>query len=128
MIKRLDDNVGVHTIIDKINEMIDFLNDTYLMDVADGNFVSCGGDIESPIFVTGLSTDDCCIDNMVHGAPIKGNAKCPHCGTSYYTEMFSTSTAVYYPPVYKDGVNINPDMNQSTTHCRCLNCGKEFDI
>lgn len=59
---------------------------------------------------------------------LRGNAKCPHCGESYYTEMFSTSTAVYYPQVYKDGVNINPDMNTSTIHCKCLNCHKEFDV
>lgn len=59
---------------------------------------------------------------------ITGGAKCPHCGESYYAEMYSVSTAMYCPPVWKDGVNINPDRNQTTTHCRCLNCGKEFDI
>lgn len=128
MIEKLHDKTYFPTIVDKINEIIDFLNGTYLMDVADGNLTRCNGDIESPIVVTGLSTDDCCIDNMVHGVPIRGNVKCPHCGESYYTEMFSTSTAVYYPPVYKDGVNINPDMNTSTIHCKCLNCHKEFDI
>lgn len=55
------------------------------------------------------------------------NVKCPHCGKSYYMENYSVSTAVYYPPIYKDGVNINPDRNQSTTHCTCMNCGREFD-
>lgn len=59
---------------------------------------------------------------------IGGNTKCPYCGESYYTELYSTSTAVYYPPVYKNGVNINPDMNTSTTTCKCLNCHKEFTI
>lgn len=54
------------------------------------------------------------------------STKCPHCGESYYQELYTTTTAVYYPPVYKDGVNINPDRNQSTTTCICLNCGKEF--
>ena len=53
-------------------------------------------------------------------------ARCPHCGESYYQENYTTTTAVYYPPIYKDGVNINPDRNQSTTFCTCLNCGKEF--
>jgi hypothetical protein len=51
---------------------------------------------------------------------------CPHCGESYYQELYSTTTAVYYPPIYKDGVNINPDRNTKTTHCRCLNCDKDF--
>ena len=112
--------------VNKINEIIDFLNDTYLMDVKDGKFVSATGD-EIP-FISGISTTDCCIDDMVDIKPIKGNTKCPHCGESYYTEMYSTSTAVYCPPIYKDGVNINPDTNTSTTHCKCLNCHKEFDI
>ena len=60
--------------------------------------------------------------------PVEGlhNIKCPYCGESYYQELYATTTAVYYPPIYKNGVNINPDRNQSATTCRCLNCGKEF--
>ena len=52
--------------------------------------------------------------------------RCPHCGESYYMENYSECTAVYYPPIYKDGVNINPDRNTTTTHCTCMNCGKNF--
>ena len=48
------------------------------------------------------------------------------CGESYYQENYTTTTAVYYPPIYKNGVNINPDRNQSATFCTCLNCGKNF--
>lgn len=54
------------------------------------------------------------------------SARCPYCGESYYMESYSTTTCVYYPPIYKNGVNINPDRNTTTTHCNCLNCGKEF--
>lgn len=54
--------------------------------------------------------------------------KCPKCGESYYQELYSVTTAMYCPPIYKDGVNINPDRNKSTTHCRCCNCGEEFTI
>jgi hypothetical protein len=43
-------------------------------------------------------------------------------------ERYTTCTAVYYPPVYQNGVNINPDRNVSTTHCICLNCGKQFSV
>lgn len=53
---------------------------------------------------------------------------CPHCGESYYIENYNTSTCVYYPPVYKDGVNINPDRNTTTAHCTCMNCGKDFSF
>lgn len=51
---------------------------------------------------------------------------CPKCGESYYMENSRMSTAVYYPPIYKDGVNINPDKNVSTVYCTCMNCGNEF--
>jgi hypothetical protein len=133
MIEKIDKNdqargLSTYAIIDKVNEIIDFLNGTYLMDVADGNYVSCGPDVVSDGFVTGVSIDDYCIDNMARTVHIKGDAKCPHCGESYYIELYNFSTAVYFPPTYKDGVNINPDMNKSTTHCQCLSCNKEFDI
>lgn len=52
--------------------------------------------------------------------------KCPNCGESYYRENYSTRTALYYPPIWKNGVNINPDRNTTTTHCTCINCGKDF--
>ena len=58
----------------------------------------------------------------------RGNRICPHCGESYYMEGHSVTTAAYYPPVYKDGVNINPDKNTTTTYCTCLACGKDFCI
>ena len=54
------------------------------------------------------------------------NICCPHCGESYYMENYSICTALYYPPIYKDGVNINPDRNTTTTFCTCMNCGKDF--
>ena len=69
-----------------------------------------------------LNYDDACCE----GFSLKGNEKCPHCGESYYMELSSYSTAMYFPPIYKDGVNINPDRNISTTECKCLNCGKLF--
>jgi len=54
--------------------------------------------------------------------------KCPSCGESYFMEGISTTTAVYYPPIWKDGVNVNPDRNTTTTQYKCLNCGNVFYI
>lgn len=54
--------------------------------------------------------------------------KYPYCDKSYFKEGLSITTLSYYPPIYKDSVNINPDRNISTTTCHCLNCGKEFYI
>ena len=54
--------------------------------------------------------------------------KCPNCGASHYEQGFSMTTAMYYPPIYKDGVNTNPDGNITSTTCRCLVCKHNFVI
>lgn len=52
--------------------------------------------------------------------------KCPNCGASHYEHKYSTCTAVYYPPIYKDGVNTNPDGNVTTNYCKCIKCNHNF--
>ena len=54
--------------------------------------------------------------------------KCPNCGASHYSEGPSMRTAVYYPPVWKDGVNTNPDRNTTTTKAHCYECNYDFII
>lgn len=54
------------------------------------------------------------------------NIKCPACGEQHYIEHYSTITAMYYPPIYKDGINVNPDGNIKTTYCTCCNCHHNF--
>lgn len=66
------------------------------------------------------------INCVYHPVEELHSAKCPYCGVSYYQELYSITTCLYCPPIYKDGVNINPDSNQSTIICHCLNCGKDF--
>ena len=56
------------------------------------------------------------------------NFVCPNCGESYYAVRYSTSTAVYYPAIYKDGKNINNDANISTTYVTCYNCHHDFSV
>ena len=36
------------------------------------------------------------------------------------------TTAVYYPPVWENGVNINPDGNITRTEFICEKCGCKF--
>ena len=57
---------------------------------------------------------------------IDKNIQCPHCGASYYMEKSRMKTCAYYPPIYKNGVNINPDRNKTTIYCTCMECGKDF--
>lgn len=54
------------------------------------------------------------------------NIVCPCCGESYYAENYSTRTAVYYPAIWKNGTNVNPDGNVTTTSCECINCHCRF--
>ena len=52
--------------------------------------------------------------------------KCPNCGESYYKEDYSVSTTMYYPPIWRNGININPDGNITTINCTCMVCGNNF--
>lgn len=54
--------------------------------------------------------------------------KCPNCGASHYSTGPSMRTAVYYPPIWQDGININPDMNTTTTQAHCCECHYDFKI
>ena len=124
MIEKINkSNFTGNDLIDKLNEIIDFLNDTYLMKVKDGQF----GTLNNNCSLATTQLNDI-YDSVRDYVSINRSIKCPHCGESYYTEMNSMSTCVYYPPIWKDGVNINPDQNKTTTHCKCLSCGEEFDI
>jgi transcription elongation factor Elf1 len=51
---------------------------------------------------------------------------CPNCGKSHYIILDTVSTAVYYRPIFENGVNVNPDKNSRKAFCRCLNCGTQF--
>lgn len=66
------------------------------------------------------------LDTPTQTVDISIKVCCPHCGESDYMENYSTRTAMYYPPIYKDGVNINHDKNRTTTCCTCMNCGNVF--
>lgn len=67
-------------------------------------------------------------DTIATTSTVNVSVRCPHCGESYYMENYSTTTCLYCPPIYKDGVNINPDRNTSTVHCTCIHCGKDFSF
>lgn len=59
---------------------------------------------------------------------MKFEGKCPVCNDDTLIRGTSLATLVYYPPIYKDGENINPDMNVSTTNFTCVNNGHEFIV
>lgn len=75
-----------------------------------------------------LETSTCECVNTVYKGDSASLPRCPQCGESYYMENFGITTAVYYPPIYKDGVNINPDRNKTSVNCTCMNCSTEFSF
>lgn len=64
--------------------------------------------------------------NELMNALVKNPIKCPHCGDSHYSELYSLSTMAYYPLVYKDGVMVNTGRNAETHTCQCMSCGNRF--
>ena len=53
--------------------------------------------------------------------------KCPKCNSiGPLNQGASMTTTVYYPPVWENGVNINPDGNITTTEFICEKCGCKF--
>lgn len=52
--------------------------------------------------------------------------KCPNCGESHYAYHYSTTTAMGWTPIYKDGIEENGNPNISTSYCTCCECGHDF--
>lgn len=121
---------------DKINEIIDLLNNSFLtqehdeaiVDVTDSlATISCDRLTPLPNETTCELTVDHLL-NMVEGsAGIYDNIKCPKCGAKYFEVGPSYCTTVYYPTIIKDGVNINPDRNKSVTTYTCCECGHTWE-
>ena len=117
---------------EKINEIIDLLNNSFItqehdeaiVDVTDSlTYTSC--DRLTPF--TNETTCELAVDHLLNmiedGGSIYDNIKCPKCGAKYFEVGPSVSTCVYYPTIIKDGVNINPDRNKIVTTYTCCECG-----
>ena len=131
--KHADGRYDLAEVPDKINEIIDFLNSSFITQDHDcvviGELTSTFTDedfkmADSHCTVATNATEH--ISTLVKPKSLYNNIKCPHCGESYFTVGASTSTCVYYPPIFKDGVNINPDRNTVTTTYHCMACNKDW--
>jgi DNA-directed RNA polymerase subunit RPC12/RpoP len=105
----------------KINEIIDVLNELIRDDaVIVGQLPVTSADLfDTP---KDMSINACIDNNVYKPASIYDGIKCPKCGSTHFMVGPSVSTCVYYPPIIKDGVNINPDRNKCTTQYECLEC------
>jgi len=53
--------------------------------------------------------------------------KCPECGSDHHSGCnVGSQTLSYFQPVYKNGANINPDMNTTTYQIFCHACQRRF--
>lgn len=135
-IEKLKHPIDDTKVVNKINEIIDLLNNSFLtrepdeaiVDVTDSlATISC--DRLTPL--TNETTCELSVDhlmNMVEGGEsIYDNIKCPKCVAKYFEVGSSYCTAVNYPTIIKDGVNINPDLNKSVTTYTCCECGHSWE-
>ena len=54
---------------------------------------------------------------------------CPNCGHNEYLQLYSSTTLLNIPEVYKDGVlQESPVKNKSTTTYQCLKCGHTWAV
>ena len=136
MKKDLAGRYDLYEVPEKINEIINFLNNSFLTNDPDTVYgevtdslatISC--DRLTPLVNEGTCTiavdhvEDWTIGKQLNIA----TRKCPRCGASHYCVGPSSMTCVYYAPVYKDGININPDRNTRTTQYECCNCGHVWE-
>lgn len=130
-------------IVNKINEIIDLLNTSFITidpgveECLDSlSSISCDRLTPLPNETTvsetrSFFTSEHLVNMMSDTMSLEPNPwsdkKCPHCGASYYTPEGSYTTALYCPPIYKDGVNINKMKNTSKTTYHCLACDRYWE-
>ena len=133
-IKQLEkDSAGRYDIADipaKINEIIDFLNSSFITNDPDTVYVSPTITVDRLTPLVNEQTATIQLDNIedaTRGVGLFDGIKCPKCGAKYFTVGNSYSTCIYYPMIIKDGVNINPERNRLTTSYTCCECGHKWN-
>ena len=129
--------VSDKVIVDKINEIIELLNNSFI--TLDPN--TSTEILDSVATVSSIQCDrlthlpnEATVDIQAHYdncvSELKGlydDIMCPKCHKKYFTVGESSCTAVYYPPIIKDSVNINPNHNTCTTRYTCCECGHTWE-
>ena len=139
--RKLNGNYDLAELPDKINEIIELLNNSFITHDPDTVYEEVTDSLPTErlttipcdrlTLMTNETTCELNVDhlmNMVEGAGgIYNDIKCPKCGAKYFEVGPSCCTAVYYSPIIKDGVNINPDRNKSVTTYTCCECGHKWE-
>lgn len=131
-IEKKNGNYDLAELPEKINEIIEVLNCSFItldpdtsVNVLDSlttvSSIQCDR-------LTPLSNETIDIqahyDNCVFEPKgLYDDIMCPKCHKKHFTIGSTYTTLVHYTPIYKDGVNINPGHNKSTTQYTCCECG-----
>ena len=135
-IEKLQHPVDDVKLVNKINEIIDLLNNSFLtqehekaiVDITDSlATTSCDRLTPTSNETTCEVTVDHLLNMIAGGVGIYDNIKCLKCGAKYFEVGLSYCTDVYYPTIIKDGVNINSDRNKSVTTYTCCECGQSWE-
>lgn len=131
LIKKADGRYDLADVPEKINEIIDLLNNSFITQDTDifevsNSLVPINCDRLTPFDNEATALQAIQKTNIFEPKGLYDDIKCPHCGGKYFKIGASMRTCVYYPPIIKDGVNINPDRNTTTTEYHCLECGKDW--
>ena len=126
----------------KINEIINLLNNSFITNDPDTVYGEVGGPISVNLSEVGyltcdrltpLTNETTCeltidhFDNMIEGGGLYAGISCPKCGAKYFEIGSSYCTTVYYPTIIKDGINITTDHNKSVTTYTCCECGHSWE-
>lgn len=140
-IERLHDNASLTVVRERINEIIDLLNNSFITQDPDTIYGSVTDSLPTERLttissdrLTPLENETTCeltvdhLMNMVEGAGgIYDNIKCPKCGAKHFEIGPCYCTAVNYPTIIKEGVKVNSDHNRFVTTYTCCECGHRWE-
>lgn len=119
-------------IIDKINEIIELLNNSFITQEHDEAIVDVTNSLAtiSCDRLTPMTNETTCeltVDHLMNMVEGGRSFYCPKCGAQCFEVGPSYCTLVNYPTIIKDGVNINTDLNKAVTTYTCCECGHRWE-
>lgn len=135
-LEKVNGRYALEEVPEKINEIISILNASFItldpdtsVDMLDSlitvSSIQC--DRLTPLSNETINIQEHYDDCVWEPKSLYDDIECPKCHKKHFTIGESTCPLVYHQPVYKDGVNINPNHNISTTKYTCCECGHTWE-
>ena len=129
-IDKLEYDCSTSELIDKLNEVIDLLNNSFITNDPGeiyGSVVDITCDRLTPLSNEVSHNLQKSMEFEADQFSVYSGIKCPDCNSTHFMVGHSYCTLVNYPPIIKDGININPDRNKSVTTYTCFECGHTWE-